>query len=409
MAARALDGLRIVEFTDEVGSYCGRLLADLGADVIKVEPPGGGRQRHTPPFIDVLGENVDSSLAFWVHNTSKKSVVLDLNTGGGQETARRLALSADVVLEDYPVGCLVARGLGFEALRGFKPSLVYTSVTGFGQTGPHSGYAYSDIVGQAMGGIMTLAGEMADPPNMIYGNQANISASIHAAQGTLIAVLHADATGEGQLVDVSAQEALSMNQETAMQTWDLQKRNRVRTGSVGLLPFPIPGSGVVKCLDGFVLLFVIAPAGKDFPELIAWMQERGMAEDLGQEPYASICANLNMTLLTRVTGDPTAAASIVPSFAHIQEVIERFFATLTAKDAYEQGQGRQLLVGVVSTPRDLANNTQLRERNWFVTLPAGNATIEFPGGPYRLSETPVAIGRPPNLGEHTNEILASLR
>ena len=409
MPGHALEGLRVIEFTDEVGSYCGRLLADLGAEVIKVEPPGGGRQRHTPPFIDVLGESVDSSLAFWVHNTSKKSIVLDLNSGKDQNTARQLALSADVVLEDYPVGYLGARGLGFEALCGFKPSLVYTSVTGFGQTGPHSGYAYSDIVGQAMGGIMTLAGEMADPPNMIYGNQANISASIHAAQGTLIAVLHADATGEGQLVDVSAQEALSMNQETAMQTWDLQKRNRVRTGAAGLLPFQIPGSGVVRCRDGFVLLFVIAPAGKDFPELVAWMRESGMQEDLDHEPYASVCNELGMALITRSMGDPTAAASIVPTFVHIQQVIERFFATMTAKDAYEQGQRRQLLVGVVSTPRDLANNTQLRERDWFVRLPVDGTTIEFPGGPYRLSETPVAIGRPPNLGEHTDEILASLK
>ena len=410
MAERALEGLRVVEFTDEIGSYCGRLLADLGAAVIKIEPPGGGRQRHTPPFIASLGESVDSSLAFWVHNTSKKSVVLDLDFGPDLENARRLCLSADVVLEDYPVGYLSGRGLGFEALRGFKPSLVYTSVTGFGQTGPHSNYAYSDIVGQAMGGIMTLAGEMADPPNMIYGNQANISASIHAAQGTLIAVLHADATGEGQLVDVSAQEALSMSQETAMQMWDLQKRNRMRTGELGMLPLRLPGTGVVKCSDGgYALLFVLAPAGKDMPDLINWMREAGMSEDLDQEPYASVCNELNMALLTRAMTDPSVAAEVIPSLGHIQEVIERFFATMTAREAYEGGQTRQLLVGVVSTPRDLAENRQLRARSWFVDIAVDGGHVEFPGGPYRLSETPVQIGRPPRLGEHTAEVLAPLK
>src|SRR5690606_815221 len=122
--------------------------------------------------------------------------------------------------------------------------------TGFGQTGPHAGYTYSDIVGQAMGGEMTLAGDPADPPNMIYGNQANVCASIHGAQGTLVAILYAEATGEGQLVDVSAQEAQSMNQETAMQTWDLQKRNRTRTGDRGMLPIQLPGAGNYQCKDG---------------------------------------------------------------------------------------------------------------------------------------------------------------
>ncbi|MBK9613250.1 CoA transferase [Candidatus Amarobacter glycogenicus] len=106
--------------------------------VIKVEPPGGGRERHVGPFITGFEGEADASLAFWVHNTSKKSVVLDLDLPGAQETARKLALSADIVLEDYPVGYLSARGLGYEQLRSQKPSLVSTSVTGFGQTGPHA-------------------------------------------------------------------------------------------------------------------------------------------------------------------------------------------------------------------------------------------------------------------------------
>jgi benzylsuccinate CoA-transferase BbsE subunit len=408
MTERALEGLRVVEFADETASYCGRLLADLGAEVIKVEPPGGGRERHSPPYYAALGEGPDSSIAFWVHNTSKKSVVLDLDTADGQQNARALALTADVVLEDNPVGYLAARGLGYEQLRAQKASLVYTSVTGFGQTGPHASYAYSDIVGQAMGGVMTLAGDPADPPNMIYGHQANVSASIQAAQGTLLAVLYADATGTGQLVDVSAQEAISMSQETAMQQWDLQHTNRMRAGARGAIPIPIPGAGVYECKDGHIICFVLAPGGADFPEMANWMRERGMIGDLDDEPYRDICRNLNMAYLTQLTREPERAVAALPALMHINEVLSAFFLSLPAKEAYEEGQRRRLLNGLVSTPKDLAENDQLRTRQWYIRLNLNGSSVEFTGPPYRLSETPVQISRPPRLGEHTAEILAQL-
>ncbi|MCC6382033.1 MAG: CoA transferase [Dehalococcoidia bacterium] len=409
MADRALAGLRVVELTDEIGSYCGRLLADLGAEVIKVEPPGGGVQRATPPFYrDHVSP--DTSLAFWIHNTSKKSVVLDLETPEGRAAAYRLVLSADALIEDRQPGFLADRSLGYAALHSEKPSLVYTSITGFGQSGPHAGYAYSDIVGQAMGGLMTLAGEPADPPNLVYGHQADVSASIQAAQGTLIALLHAEATGFGQHVDVSAQEAVSISQETAMQTWDLQKRNRVRTGERGMLPVSLPGVGVYPARGGYVSLFVLAPGGADFPELVNWMRERGMAEDLDEPPYADLCNALTMAMLTQALGDPSKLEDLAPALAHVNAGLGRFFASLTPTEAYEEGQGRRLLVGIVSTPQDLGQNTQLRARHWFKQLSFDylNATVEFPGPPYRLSETPALIARPPRLGEHTAEVLAAL-
>lgn len=409
--AGALDGLRIIEFCDETGSYCGRLLADLGAEVIKVEPPGGGRQRHTPPYLQVAPESLDTSLAFWVHNTSKKSVVLDLETSEGQAAARELVLSSDAVIEDNPVGWMAERGLGFDELHPAKPALVYTSITGFGQNGPHAGYVYSDIVGQAMGGMMTLAGEPADPPNMVYGHQADVGASIQAAQGTLMAVLHAENTGEGQHVDISVQECMSMNQETAMQTWDLQKRNRVRTGERGMLPIQLPGAGNYRCLDGNVFCYILAPGGADFPILVDWMREEGKHEDLDEEPFASVCAQLNMGFLTQVLGNPEMAQGMVPQLLHINEVLGRFFGSMTATEAYIGGQNRRILNGIVSTPKDLGENDQLRARDWFKQLEVDflNTTVEFPGAPYRLSETPVQISRPPRLGEHTDEVLGALK
>ncbi|MCA9822424.1 MAG: CoA transferase, partial [Dehalococcoidia bacterium] len=309
-----------------------------------------------------------------------------------------------------PPGHLAERGLGFDELKASNPALVYTSVTGFGQTGPHSHWAYSDIVGQATGGVMTLAGEPADPPNQIAGRQANISASIQAAQGTMAALLYAEATSQGQQVDVSAQESLSMSQETAMQTWDFQKRNRTRTGERGMLPISLPALGVYEALDGYVYVMVLAPAGADLPELVAWMAEEDKAEDLGEEPYASLIGTLNMAYLTQVMTDPSKAAAVAGQLQHIHEVIGRFIASKPARDVYEQGQQRSLLFGLVSTPEDLANNTQLRARNWFqeVEPAAAGEAVEFPGLPYRLSETPGRLGPPPKLDEHRDSILAEL-
>jgi benzylsuccinate CoA-transferase BbsE subunit len=410
MTDRALDGVRIIEFTDALASYAGRLLADLGADVIKVEPPGGGRQRHTPPFYRDQA-TPDTSIAFWVHNTSKRSVVLDLDTDDGRSAARRLIATAQIVIEDNPVGWMAARGLAYDDLRAANPALVYVSVTGFGQTGPHAAYAYSDIVGQAMGAIMTLAGEPADPPNQIYGNQSDISASIEAAQGALLALLHAEATGEGQSVDISAQESLYMSQETAMMTWDLNKKNRVRTGERGGLPFQLPAAGLYECQDGFVYCFVIAPAGANFPELVNWMREKGLQQDLDEEPYAAICADLNLPFITRLATNPQEAVTLAPHLKHINDVLTAFFLSMPAVEAYEAGQARRLLNGIISTPKDLAENTQLRARDWFATLDFDylGASLEFPGVPYGLSETPAVITRPPALAEHTASILAALQ
>ncbi len=407
MPGRALEGLRVIEFTDEIGSYCGRLLADLGAECIKVEPPGGGRQRHTPPFIASRPESVDSSLSFWIHNTSKKSVTLDLDSLEGQRKAANLIAGAGVVIEDYPVGYLDARGLGFDASIANNSRLVYASITGFGQTGPHAHFAYSDIVGQAMGGIMTLAGEPTEPPFMIYGNQSNISASIQASQAIMAALLYADATGEGQRIDVSAQESLSFSQETAIQTWDLQKRNRVRTGERRFPQIKTPGLGLMRCTDGFVYIMTLTGAGGGFAGMLKWLRHAGGIEDLDDEPYASFCQTYSLASLTAMMTDAGALARLVPLVDHVQDVLERFFASMSTRQAYEDGQMRQVLVGQVSTPKDLAHNTQLRARNWFVHLPFEDGAVEFPGAPYNLSVTPAVIGRPPRLGEHNAEVLAA--
>ncbi len=396
-----LANVRVLEFTDEIGAYCGKLFADLGADVIKVEPPGGEDQRRTPPFLD--GDPApDASIAFWAQNTSKRSLALNLHDEADLARARELALGADIIIEDHLPGSMAAVGLGYDDLRGERPDLVYTSITGFGQTGPHANFAYSDIVGQAMGGVMTLAGMPEDPPNLIYGNQGNICASIQAAQGTLVALHHAERTGEGQHVDVSVQESLSLPMETAMMLWDFQKTNRVRTGPLGLLRMPIPGVGVYSTKAGYVMAYITAPGGADFPEVVAWMDDAGFEHDLHDEAYTELVHGMNLRFLAQVLSDPDSAAGAARQLEHINDVFADFLATMTALEAYEEGQRRRLLVGLVSTPRDLVENRQLRERGWYQPLPVDSREVEFPGPPYRLSASPATVAPPPALGRHAD-------
>lgn len=196
-----------------------------------------------------------------------------------------------------------------------------------------------------------------------------------------------------------------------MQTWDFQKKNRVRGGELGGIPLKLPGSGTLKTKDGYIVLYVIAPAGGDLPDLVDWMREEGKAGRLDEEPYASLLAKFNMAFLTQVMSNPAEAGAVLQHLGLINETIAAFFAEKTAREAYEQGQGRRLLIGIVSTPKDLTENTQLRGRGWYVTFPEApvGAGVEFPGGPYRLSESPVAISRPPRLGEHNASVLTGIQ
>jgi crotonobetainyl-CoA:carnitine CoA-transferase CaiB-like acyl-CoA transferase len=403
----ALSDIRVLDLTDHLGSYCTKLLADLGADVIKIEAPAGDPTRRLGPFFH---DQVDpeKSLLFFNLNTSKRSVVLDLDDERDCEVLRELVPTADIVVESHPPGYLASRGLGYNDLANLKPDIIVTSITGFGQDGPHAGYLAPDIVGVAMAGIMWLAGDPADPPNLPYGAQGYLSASIRAAGGALMALYHRDLTGEGQHVDVSMQEALLIAQETAMQSYDLTKAVRGRSGARGALPITVPGMGPYEATDGWIWGYVGAPGGAPWPELLALMEAAGQAEDLGEEPYASTIGELNLRFLTGLVLDPQSGKEKAPVLNHIDEVLARFCASNSKWSLYEEGQGRRLLIGIVSTPEDLAKNPQLAARNWYQDIAHDDlgATLRYPGPPYRLSETPWRIARrPPRLGEHTDDVL----
>ncbi|MEX0800167.1 MAG: CoA transferase [Dehalococcoidia bacterium] len=405
----ALGDIRVIDLAGEIGQYCVKLLADLGADVIKIEPPGGDPVRGLPPFHhDEPGE---TSSLYWLNlNTNRRSVTLDIESPEGRELFEKLVATADVVVETFEPGYLDGLGLGYEGLAAIKPDVILTSITGFGQTGPHSHYRAPDIVGVAMSGVMWLAGELQDPPNVPPWRQGFISTSIMAAAGTLTAVYHRDLHGEGQHLDVSMQEALSIAQENAMQAWDMLQNLRNRNGERGMIPINVPGIGAYQCTDGHVFGYVGTPGGAPWSELLKWLIDEGAAGDLAEEPYFDFCNNLNLRFLTELLRDRARLGEKIQMLAHVEEVLTRFIAARSKWDVYEGGQRRRLLIGIVSTPEDIVNNPQLQFRQWLTEVEQpGLGTLRFPGPPYRLSETPWAVRRPPPApGQHNEEVLGAL-
>ena len=415
----ALDDIRIIDLAGEIGIYAAKLLADLGADVIRIEPPGGDPMRNIGPFWHDE-RAVDRSLSYFNLTTNRRSVTLDFTRPEGRAIFEKLVGSADIVIETFEPGYLDGLGLGYEGLRKIKPDIILTSITGFGQDGPHAHYKWSDVVGVAMSGMMTLAGEKEDPPNRPYGNQGYVCAGIDGAAGTLMALFHRDNTGEGQHIDVSMQEALSINQETALQTWDMTQAIRTRTGVRGVIPIDIAGIGVYPTKDGEVFAYLGTPGGAPWTVMLEWMTREGLAEDLNEEPYSILVNKLNLAFLTSLARPDqlaqhlqdfgehaNALPDLLPIMGHLYDVFSRFCASKSKWELYEEGQKQRLMFGIVSTPEDLAKNPQLAARKWYEDVEHDHLrdTVRYAGPPYRLSETPWSIRRrPPLPGEHNVEI-----
>ena len=380
----ALSGYRILDLCDAPGVLCTKILADLGADVIKVEPPAGHATRYRGPFYQAQIDP-EKSLFFWYFHANKRSITLDLATPTGQALLHRLLATADALVETFPPGYLDGLGLSFRHLRALYPHLVMTSITGFGSTGPYSHYQAPDIVGLAMGGLAYLCGEPDGPPVPPGGLQGYHLAALNGAAGTLIALWHREATGQGQHVDVSMQAAVANTLETTHQTYDFNREIRTRCGHRR------EGAAyILPCQDGYVALLCAGQLG--WRRLVAWLTAEGAVGALADE---------------RLVDD-------VYRFEHDAEVhaaLHAFFATKTKQQAYTEAQHYRVPLAPVQTARDLVESPQLQARQFFVDIehPELDTTLRYPGAPYVLSATPWQLRRrPPRLGEHNAEIVASL-
>lgn len=389
--ARALEGIRVLEIPGTLGAYAGKLFADMGADVVLVEPPGGASTRRELPLaqgVDPAGG--DASLAFAYLNTSKRSVTLDLDGAEGQAAFRKLAGDAHLLIECERPGVMAARGLDYASLAPIAPALVHCSITPFGQTGPYADYESEDIVLLALGGLLSLAGFSDTPPTRVWGNQALLAAGQFAAAGAMAAVLHAEASGQGQFVDVAAQQCVVMGLENAVQFADLEGTVRKRAG--GAVRFA--GTGIFPCVDGEV--FVMA-AGVGEPRFwqntVAWLRDEGVTavEEIADEKWRDF---------RFLATDPAKAV--------FRRIFAPFAATRDLKYLYHEGQRQGVPIAPMSSPKDLVRNDQLNARGHFVAvdLPGAPAGAVMPGAPYSLSATPAMSRRAPRIGEHQAAVLA---
>jgi len=225
----------LLDLSGPMGVYCGKLMADMGADVIKVEPPGGDSMRRIGPFLAEplfkQKQGHGGSSLHWLHfNANKRSITLDIATADGRSILRRLACHADVVLESYPPGHMESLGLNYASLEAENPRLIYTSITSFGLTGPHKDFKASDLVGLAMGGYLYVTGWPHTPPTRLWGSQAYHTVSNRAYIAILLALYHRLATGLGQHIDVSMQEAVAATTEHVNTTFNYEGMSAVRCG-----------------------------------------------------------------------------------------------------------------------------------------------------------------------------------
>jgi len=391
-----LGQFRALDLTNEKGHLCGKILGDLGVDVVKIEPPGGDPARRLGPFYG--GEpHPEKSLPWWAFNTSKRSITLDLAGQAGRQTFLELVRGSDFVIESFMPGHMASIGLGYEKLREINPGMIMVSVSGFGQDGPYSTFRAPDIVCMAMGGNMNLTGDPDRPPLRPSVPQAYAHAGSDAAAAALLALWHRERTGWGQHVDVSAQECIAWQCFHNYVTRDFQGINLSRSGAyyqvpdVGRIPHIFP------CKDGLVFLVVaIGEMGRVTRTLVEWMAEEGKATD----------DLLNMDWVTNGVGVMFPGETMEQIMARIRK-FEPFLLSKTKNELYEQATRRGFLLAPVNSVRDICEDPHLEIREFWRVLKHRelDSEIKYPGAPCIAPETPYELRRrPPLIGEHNADV-----
>jgi crotonobetainyl-CoA:carnitine CoA-transferase CaiB-like acyl-CoA transferase len=389
-----LAGLRVLELADEKGQFCGKLLGDLGADVVKIEPPGGEPNRHVGPFLDDI-PHPERSLSFWHYNTSKRSITLHLATADGRQIFSRLAGTADVILETFRPGFLASLELGYESLREQNPRLIMCSLTPFGQTGPWRDYLSSDLLHMAAGGEMASCGydeaDVADAPPIAPGGGNAWHMGCHFAyMGIMAALVHRTVAGQGQYIDVSIHEACALTTEAAITNYvyrgEVLRRQTGRHHAAGATP-----RTQFRAKDG---TYVCALVGgrlnpKFVRDLAELLDSYGMAGDLKDPKYQD-------------------QAFITANTSHIiDDLVADFIASLPAEEVYHAAQARGFTWGAVRAPEMLLDDGHLHDRGFWkqVEHPEIGRSFVYPGEAAIYNGSPWRISRrAPLVGEHNTEI-----
>ncbi len=390
-----LSPYRVLDLTDELGFLCGKIIGDLGADVIKIEPPGGDPSRSLGPFYKNQPDP-EKSLFWFGFNNNKRGITLNLESARGREIFCRLAAKVDFIIETFKPGYLDHLNIGYSELSKINPRLVLTSITPFGQTGPYSQFTASDIEIMALSGCMSLTGDPDRPPLRVTFPQSYVWTGSYAAMGALTAHYYRGQTGVGQPVDVSAQACLLWAFSHAHTFWDLNRHVEKRAGSF-MTGRSITGAKMRvfwPCKDGY-LNFIIygGEAGRRTNQaLVEWMDSQGLAPDfLKQKEWKTF----------------DIAQVMQEEIDRMEEPIGEFFKGVTKAEFFKEVVKRQMLGYPVASVKEIFEDPQHEARNFWQEIehPELGCRITYPGGFAKFSEGACQIWRrAPLIGEHNQEI-----
>jgi crotonobetainyl-CoA:carnitine CoA-transferase CaiB-like acyl-CoA transferase len=393
-----LNGCRALDLTDEKGFFCGKVLADLGVDVIKVERPGGDPSRRIGPFWRDEPDG-EKSLYWFAYNANKRGITLDIETNDGKLIFEDLVKTSDFVIESFEPGYMEWIGLGYAALSAINRGVIMCSITPFGQTGPYRDYKASDIVLMGMAGELFLTGDADRPPINISLPQACLHAGADGAVGSMIAFHHRKRSGEGQHVDISMQQSLAWFLAATVPYWEL---DRIILGRVGTFRSGSSRGTVQRqvwpCKDGYVFFFMIGgmQGAKTCRQLVKWMADEGASD-----PFlmAYEWEQFDMATATQALID------------RISKPIADFFLSRTKKEALDAAISRNISICPLFSMRDVLTDPNLAAREYWKYLehPELKTSIPYPKRFVTSSETEVAIRfRAPLIGEHNGEIYGEM-
>jgi crotonobetainyl-CoA:carnitine CoA-transferase CaiB-like acyl-CoA transferase len=392
----ALPPYRVLDLTEGGCMLGGRMLGDLGADVIKIEPPGGSPSRIAPYYKNIA--DPEKSLFWFAYNANKRGITLDFSKSEGQTLFNKIVKTADIILESFEPGYLGTLKLGYADLCQIKPDIIVASITPFGQRGPKVSYKGSDLTAWASGGFLYTCGNPDRAPVWISFPQAGFFGGAEGAIGSIAAMWHRLNTGEGQYVDVSLQECAIAPTLHVLQMWDVAKVQMQRNGG----NMYVPSTGVrqpiyFKCADGYVMILVQGgnePFVSSSKKLVSWMQEEGMAPEWFQKLDWRV--DYNAATLPQETAD------------RVETAIEIFTLTKTKLQLLVEGSiKRGIFIAPVNNTKDISEDRQLEARVYWRKLehPELNTALAYCGPSVRMSETPIEYKRQaPLVGEHNREI-----
>lgn len=383
MPKRALEGIKVLELCHDVsGSYCTKLLADLGAEVVKIEMPGrGGAARNLPPFFHDIPDPEASGLFLYL-NTNKLGITLNVATATGRDIFLELVKQADVLVEDNPPQRMKEQGLDYESLKEINPRLIMTSITPFGQTGPYRDCrAYPLNVFHSGGeGYLTPGGveNIGRPPLKVGGFLVEYDSGLSAAIAILAALYWRRKSRVGQYIDISKQESLMA----------LNRLDMVRSANEGEVitraKQGVPYGGALPCKDGYTVF--ITWESVQWDRLVAFMGDPEWAKDDKFGDYAGRYKHGEL----------------------INALLTEWLVNHTKEELYHKGQAAGVPFAMIYTSKDLVDSEHLKERGFFAEIDhPRTGKVKYPSAPYKFSETPWQVTRPaPLLGEHNEEILA---